>query len=400
MNVLITDGFSKEGVNFLLRRGYDVVNKKPDNLTKAIADYDALIVRSATKVIPEVIEAGAKGELKVIGRSGIGYDNIDVKAASKYGIPVMVAPHGNTNAAAELAIGLMFCLARNIPQAYSTLVSGEWRKNEYEGIELIGKTLGIIGCGRIGKRVASIAKHGLDMKVLGYDVKRFRDFTIESTDLEKLLQESDFVAIHTTGTSQIIDADALRLMKPNAYLINLSRGKSVDETALYEALKYNRIAGAALDVWQKEGKEGESWKSPLLELTNFIGLPHLGASTIEAQTETSQEMAEKIDSYLRSGQIEDGVNCDRELIAPYPAETASIIRVTHDDKPGMVKNMTDVISRYNVNLGALPYMKFQVEGETTGKALVQFFAETTDKNVLEQIKRELRKIGGVHRVTD
>ncbi|MBI5148891.1 hydroxyacid dehydrogenase [Candidatus Pacearchaeota archaeon] len=394
--ILINDGLDKSGTSYLLERGINPVNLKlsPEELENTISKYDGIIVRSATKVSSEIIKAGAEGLLKVIGRAGVGYDSVDAVKAAEYGIPVIIAPHGNTNATAELTIGLMLAVARNIPQAYENLRKSKWVKKQYEGTELRGKTLGIIGCGRIGKRVAQIAQYGFNMKILGNDIAP-ENGDIEYVSLEELLQKADFVTIHTPGEKQIIGEEQLNLMKPNAYLINTSRGTSVDEIALYNALKEKNIAGAALDVFEREGKEGEEWKNPLTELDNVVLTSHLGASSKEAQNATSLEIAKKTVNYLNSGQIEDGVNID-DLDVTNPSEFRNICRVTHDDKPGMFQKISGVFAYHKLNIRDMPSRR--LKDTTPKKALTQIYSDTEYTGQL--IKERLLQIKGVYRVTD
>ena len=203
-----------------------------------IGGFDALIVRSATKVTREVIEAGAKGKLKIIGRAGVGYDNIDVSAASENGIVVKSAPYGSTNAVAELTVGLMLSISRKTPQAHQSLKDGEWKKAKLKGNELSYKTLGILGCGRIGQKLAEIAHRGFDMEVIGFDIKPCFESGIKFMTKEEVLTKADYVSVHTPGGKEtVIGEKELGMMKPTAYLINTSRGNNIDEEALYKVLK-------------------------------------------------------------------------------------------------------------------------------------------------------------------
>ncbi|MEM2969264.1 MAG: NAD(P)-dependent oxidoreductase, partial [Candidatus Bathyarchaeia archaeon] len=222
MKVLLNDGLEQEGIQLFESLGISADTKKRDlkALIACISEFDALIVRSATQVTREVIEAGAKGKLKIIGRAGVGYDNIDVAAASEHGIVVKSAPYGNTNAVAELTILLMLDISRHVSQAHHSLKNGIWEKARFRGNELSHKTLGILGCGKIGQRVAEIARRGFDMEIIGYDVRPCYNTIIKFMSKEEVLSKADYVSIHTGGTEVIVGEKELRLMKPTAYLIN------------------------------------------------------------------------------------------------------------------------------------------------------------------------------------
>jgi len=316
MKVLLNDNLEKEGIRVFEELGIETDTRKR-NLNALIVDigqFDALIVRSATKVPREVIEAGARGKLKIVGRAGVGYDNIDVAAASENGIVVKCAPYGNTNAVAELTLCLMLNISRNIPQAHHSLKSGKWKKAEFKGTELSYKTLGILGCGKIGQRVGELARRGFDMEVIGYDICPCAGSTVKYVSKEEVLSKADYVSIHTGGKALIVGEKEFTLMKPTAYLINTSRGSNVDEQALYKALKEGKIAGAAVDVYTEEPKsEGIEFKSKLVELDNVIFSPHLGASTLEAQRETSTEIARVIAKYLFGGDFSSSVNAGESI---------------------------------------------------------------------------------------
>lgn len=354
MKVLLNDGLEEEGIRIFKERGIETDTRKrnPKELIEDIGEFDALIVRSATKVTREVIEAGARGKLKIIGRAGVGYDNIDVEAASEYGIIVKTAPYGNTNAVAELTICLMLALSRNVPQAHQLLKSGIWMKEKFKGTELSHKTLGILGCGRIGQRVAEIARRGFDMEVVGYDLKPYTGSgIIKFMSKDEVLSIADYVSIHTGGTEVIIGERELRLMKPTAYLINTSRGANVDEEALYRALKERRIAGAALDVYADEPKaEGAKFWNKLMELDNVIFTSHLGASTIEAQRETSIEIARVVAGYLLGGDFTNSVNAGETIeMEERPVYT---LFIHHRDVPGVFAKIDKILADNNINIRA------------------------------------------------
>ncbi len=295
MKVLVTDPVAEEALN-LLREKHEVVFEelRGEELAKEIGKYDALMVRSATKVTKDIIEKAEN--LKVIGRAGIGVDNIDVEAASQKGIYVVNSPTGSTRSVAELTFALMFAVARKIHIADTTMRQGIWAKKKLKGIELMNKTLGLIGSGNIAQEVAKMA-NCLGMKVLVYSPhcteEKARKMGAELRSLEEIFKEADFVSLHipkTEETYHMVDERLLSLMKPTAYLINAARGGVVDEEALYKVLKEGKIAGAAIDVYEKEPPE----KSPLFELENVVFTPHIGAATKEGQIRAGTICAEQI----------------------------------------------------------------------------------------------------------
>jgi D-3-phosphoglycerate dehydrogenase len=353
MKVLLNDGLEKEGLKLFQDAGIETDTQKRDQ-NKLIADvgqFDALIVRSATKVTKEVIEAGAKGKLKIIGRAGVGYDNIDVEAASENGIVVKSAPYGSTNAVAELTIGLMLSISRNTPQAHHSLKGGVWKKGKLKGTELSYKTLGILGCGRIGQRLAEIARRGFDMEIIGYDIKPCLESGIKFMTKQEVIAKADYISIHTGGKDQVVGEKELQLMKKTAYIVNTSRGSNIDEQALYKALKEAKIAGAALDVYADEPKsEGAEFKSKLKELDNVVLSSHLGASTIEAQRETSTEIARVISGYLLGGDFADAVNAGENIeLEEIPVYT---LFIHHRDVPGVFANIDKVLADNDINIRA------------------------------------------------
>lgn len=296
MRILVTDGIEGEVLAGLRKRHVvDVVEADPHRLLDVVADYDALIVRSRTKVTAEVIERGSR--LKVIARAGVGVDNIDLAAATKRRIPVVNAPAASTVAVAELALGHMLSLARHLPGADRSVRDGKWEKKRFEGIELSGKTLGLIGSGRIGAEVARRAM-AFGMRVVAYDPylskQTAKERGIDLADLATVLGSADFVSLHaalTPETKGMIGATQLGMMRRTAYLVNCSRGEIVQEEALAEALKAGTIAGAALDVFAKEPPAG----SPILSAPNTAFTPHLGASTGEAQARAGHVVAEQME---------------------------------------------------------------------------------------------------------
>jgi D-3-phosphoglycerate dehydrogenase / 2-oxoglutarate reductase len=354
MKVLLNDGLEKEGLAIFQQAGIETDTKKrdPAQLVAEIGQFDALVVRSATKVTREIIEAGAKGNLKIIGRAGVGFDNIDAAAASENGIVVKIAPFGSTNAVAELAIDLMLSISRNTPQAHHSLKNGVWIKKKLEGRELAYKTLGLIGCGRIGQKVANIAKRGFEMEIIGYDIKPCPESGIKFlATKEDVLAEADYISVHTGGKDVIIGAKELSLMKPTAYIINTSRGNNIDQQALYCALKDGKIGGYATDVYKEEPKaEGDAFTDKLKELDNVVLCSHLGASTVEAQKETSTEMARVLSSYLLGGDFTNAINAG-ESIEVEEKEVFTLF-IHHKDVPGVFANIDKVLADCNINIRA------------------------------------------------
>jgi len=386
LKVLLNDGLANEGIRLFEEAGIEVDTKKRDTnqLISEIGEFDALIVRSATKVTKRIIESGANGKLKVIGRAGVGYDNINVSAASKSGIVVKYAPFGNTNAVAELTLGLILSISRNIPQAHQSLKSGTWKKAKLRGTELSYKTLGILGCGKIGNRVGELARRGFDMEVLGYDICPCSESNIKMVTKEEVLSTADYVTIHTGGKRVIVGEKELALMKPSAYLINTSRGSNVDTKALYYALKEKRIAGAALDVFTEEPKtEGANFKSGLSDLNNVILSSHLGASTIEAQKETSMEIARVIIGYLSIGDFANSVNAGESL--ELEDQPVYPLFIHHRDVPGVFTNIDKLLADNEINIRA----NYSRQIGKTGYAISVYVLH---KKVSANIINKLRKI--------
>ena len=302
MKVLIPEKLADPGIE-LLRQDFEVdvrLGLTPDELLETIGDYDGLIIRSATQVSAEVIDHA--DNLKAIGRAGIGVDNIDIGAATKHGVIVANAPESNTVAAAEHTLGLMLASARRIPAADSSLRNGEWKRSAFKGVEVSGKTLGLIGLGHVGAIVARGAL-GMGMRVLAYDPyvseDRMRQVNVEPAETtDEVFEGADFVSLHVPRTPQtmgLVNEDSLAKMKPTAFLINVARGGIVDETDLYNALKEGTIAGAALDVFAEE----PTTQSPIFTLPNVVVTPHLGASTAEAQDRAGITAAEQVATALR-----------------------------------------------------------------------------------------------------
>ncbi|MBL7158390.1 MAG: phosphoglycerate dehydrogenase [Candidatus Omnitrophica bacterium] len=310
--ILVSDPLAKAGVEILEKeKGFKVdvrPNLSPEEIKRCIGEYDALIVRSQTKVTKEILSSTKK--LKYIGRAGVGLDNIDVEEASKRGIVVMNAPGGNTISTAEHAFSLILALSRKIPQANESVKKGEWERKKFMGVELYGKTLGIIGFGRIGTEVARRAL-SFNMKVVAYDPflspDKAKALGIESVNLEDLFKRSDYITVHTPHnkeTHYIIKSDSFKKMKKGVRIINCARGGIIDEEALLEAIEKGRVAGAALDVYEKEPPKG----SKVISCDKIITTPHLGASTEEAQVNVALDVAESIKDALTGRGIRNAVN--------------------------------------------------------------------------------------------
>ncbi|MEW6409078.1 MAG: phosphoglycerate dehydrogenase [Nitrospirota bacterium] len=311
MKILVSDDISPNGMEIMKKAGLEVdvkINLKPDDLIKEIRNYEGLVVRSATKVTADVINAADR--LKVIARAGSGLDNVDKVAATKRGIVVMNTPGGNTITTAEHTIALMLSLARLIPQATASMKTGKWEKKRFMGVEVYNKTLGILGLGNIGSQVAKRAQ-GLQMNVIAYDPylseEKAGELGVEIVDLVELFRRADFISIHTPLTAETkgtINAESIKMMKDGVRIINCARGGVINEKDLYDALVSGKVAGAALDVFEKEPPEG----SPLIGLNNVIFTPHLGASTTEAQENVAIAVAEQIVDYFIHGTVRNAVN--------------------------------------------------------------------------------------------
>ncbi|HDI45917.1 MAG TPA: phosphoglycerate dehydrogenase [Candidatus Omnitrophica bacterium] len=311
MKVLISDNLSPEGIEILKSAGFEVVVKtglKPQELAEEIKSYDGIIIRSGTKLTSEVIQAADK--LKVIGRAGVGLDNVDLGTATKKGIIVMNAPSGNTISTAEHTMALILALSRNITQADTSLREGKWERKKFKGVEIYGKVLGIVGLGRIGREVAKRAM-GFGMRVIAYDPylseETARKLEIELVDYPQLLASADYITFHvplTEATYHMFSEKELEMVKPGVRIINCSRGGVVDENVLYKGLTENKIAGVALDVYEQEPPE----ESPLFKMSNTVFTPHLGASTEEAQLNVAIEIAEQVRDALLGKAIRNAVN--------------------------------------------------------------------------------------------
>jgi D-3-phosphoglycerate dehydrogenase len=370
MKVLISDNLASVGADILRDAGLEVDIKTglaPEELKNIIPEYEGLVIRSATRVTAEIIDAAVN--LKVVGRAGIGLDNVDVAAASKHGIVVMNAPDGNATTAAEHAIAMMVSLARNIPQATGSMKEGKWEKKKFMGRELTGKVLGIIGIGRIGSIVAERAQ-GLKMKVIAYDPhmpeELVKKLGVELTTIDEVCKKADFISVHvpmTKDTKHLISTSQFKSMKKDAMFIDCARGGVVDEEALYEALTTGGIAGAALDVFEVEPTSKEN--CPLLGLDNFICTPHLGASTSEAQENVAVAIAKQIGEYLRTGVVSNAVNV--------PSVSSEVL-----SKVGPYLNLAEMLGSFHMQIakGGVEEVNLEYIGEfeelTTGPITVAF----------------------------
>jgi D-3-phosphoglycerate dehydrogenase len=407
MKILIAEKINEDGLKYLREEGFDVdikIGMTPDELLTVIGDYDAIIVRSATKVISEVVEKGTN--LKVVGRAGNGIDNIDVPACTKKGIMVVNTPESNIMAAAELAVAHAYALFRNIPQAYYAGKKKDFRRNNFVGAELDGKTAGIIGFGRIGGIVASKLK-GINMKVVAYDpfvtAERFEQAGVTKCEtIDELLAQSDLVTIHTPKIAGggIIGAEQLAICKKGARIVNCARGGLIDEKALYVALKSGHIAGVALDVLEKEpnfnkAPEDQDYTNPLFELDNVIYTPHLGASTNEANYNVGVAIAKIVGEGLK-GEMVPAVNMpplkgtNMQKLKPYidlaeslgkifyQAEKGPVIKIEVIYSGDLVEKDTRVIS-----LSALKGLLASAASENVNYVNVEMIAKNMGIELLE-----------------
>ncbi len=311
--VLVSDKLSPTAVQIFKDRGVEVdylpdLGKDKDKLLEVIGDYDGLAIRSATKVTEKLIAAAKK--LKVVGRAGIGVDNVDIPAASRRGIIVMNTPFGNSITTAEHAIALMFAVARQLPEADTSTRAGKWEKNRFMGVEITGKTLGVVGCGNIGSIVATRAI-GLKMHVVAFDPflseSRAQELGVEKVELDELLARADFITLHTPLTDKtrnIINAENLAKTKPGVRIVNCARGGLIVEKDLVAALKSGHVAGAGIDVYETE----PATENELFSLPNVVCTPHLGASTSEAQENVALQVAEQMSDYLVKGAVSNAIN--------------------------------------------------------------------------------------------
>jgi D-3-phosphoglycerate dehydrogenase len=343
--VLVREQIAEAGIRLLRERGFDVDVDGDSDLAETIGRYDAIVVRSATKLTADVIERGER--LKVIGRAGVGIDNVDVEAATRRGIVVANAPESTVISAAEHTIGLLVALTRNIPQAHAALKQGRWERKTYGGVELADKTLGVLGFGRIGQQVARRAA-GLGMRVIAYDPfvapERFRELGVERIeDVDGVYALADFLTLHlplTDETRGSIDAESFAKMREGVRIVNAARGELIDEDALLDALRSGSVGGAALDVFSTEPYSG-----PLLELDNVVATPHLAASTEEAQDRAGVIIAEQVAAALEGGLVTNAVNIpvigaeDLEVLGAYIPLAAKLGRLAMELAEGRVEEL-------------------------------------------------------------
>ena len=308
MNIVVADPISQRGLELLRKPGWEVSTPSRDGLAASLAAADAMIVRSATQVTEQILEAAPK--LRVVGRAGVGVDNIDLDAATRRGVLVMNTPGGNAVSVAEHTLALLMAVARRIPQHSAAIHAGRWEKSGAQGVELRGKTLGLVGLGRVGNEVARRAR-AMEMLVLAYDPyvseSAARDAGVELSGLTELLARSDFVSLHAAlspSTEKLINAEALAKFKPGAVLVNAARGELVDEVALADALHSGKLSGAGLDVFAEEPPKN----SPLLGLPNAVFTPHIAGSTREAQEEVGTLIAQQVHDFLTDGALRNAVN--------------------------------------------------------------------------------------------
>jgi D-3-phosphoglycerate dehydrogenase len=351
MRILVSDKLSDAGIE-ILQKSFPVDVKlklPPEELIRIIPEYDALLVRSETKVTKEVIAAATK--LKAIGRAGVGVDNIDVEAATQKGIIVMNAPDGNTVAATEHTIALMLALARSVPQAGQSMQEGRWDRSKFMGVEMRGKTLGVVGLGRIGSGVAKRAL-AMEMKVIGYDPyvnsAHAKAHSIELVTLEEIWANADFITLHmplSKETKYLLNSETFAKMKKDARIVNCARGPIINEADLAEAVKSGQIAGAALDVFEKEPLDPAS---PLIGIPNIILTPHLGASTEEAQINVAIDVADAVVAVLKGEPISTAVN-----MAPVAPHVLEVI------KPYLT--LAEKMGRLVLNLSSGPINNIEIE---------------------------------------
>lgn len=419
MKILISDKLANEGVEILKNvKEFTVDCKyglKPEELKSIIKNYDALIVRSATQVTAEIIEAA--GQLKVIGRAGVGLDNVDLPAATKKGIVAMNTPAGNTTSTAEHTISLILALSRNIPQACASIKAGKWERSKFEGVELYGKTLGVVGLGRIGSTVAKFAK-SFGMKVIVFDpylsMEAASKLGVQMVEFQTLIAEADYITIHipkTAETSSLIGDKEFEKMKKTVRLVNCARGGIIDEQALIRALETKKIAGCALDVYEVEPPD---FASQLFKFDNCICTPHLGASTSEAQVNVAVEIAESVrDALLGKGIINaanfPSVNAEAyKILEPYINLATRIGKFAGQLVQGRVSEVkisySGIVTQYKVapvTLSAIYGILSPIMGDTVNfinaidlakeRAInVQEIISSTEEEFVNCIKLELK----------
>ena len=410
MRVLVREPIADAGVA-LLRERFDVDVDGDSNLAETIGDYDAIVIRSATKLTAELIAKADR--MKVIGRAGVGIDNVDVAAATRRGIVVTNAPESTVVSAAEHTIGLLVALARNIPQAHAALKQGRWERSRWGGIELAGKTLGVLGFGRIGQQVARRAV-GLRMRVLAYDplvgTERFRELGVERAEsTEEVYGAADFLTLHLplmAETRRALDARAFSRMRDGVRIVNTARGELVDEDALVDALRSGKVAAAALDVFSAEPYSGA-----LLELDNVVVTPHLAASTDEAQDRAGVIIAEQVAAALEGELVTNAVNIpvvgreDLDVLGPYIPLAAKLGRLALDLVGGRADEIAFTylggLSRFDTRLLTVAALNGAFQGRVD--QLVNYvnapvIAAERGVSVREQVQRESRDFTNLVRV--
>ncbi|MEP6978621.1 MAG: phosphoglycerate dehydrogenase [Thermoleophilia bacterium] len=411
MRVLVREPIAEAGVE-LLRSKFDVDVESDGDLAETIGGYDAIVIRSATKLTADLIARADR--LKVIGRAGVGVDNVDVEAATRRGIVVANAPESTVVSAAEHTIGLLVALARNIPQAHAALKEGRWERSSHGGVELAGKTLGVLGFGRIGQQVASRAA-GLGMRVVAFDpfvsADRYRELGAERVATpDELYAEADFVTLHlplTDETRHSVGAEAFAAMRDGVRVINAARGELVDEAALVEAVKSGKVAGAALDVFSSEPYSG-----PLLELPQVVVTPHLAASTEEAQDRAGVIVAEQVAAALEGKLVPNAVNIpsigaqDLEVLGPYIPLAAKLGRLAMELAEGRAEQITvacyGALSAYDTRLLTVAALNGAFQGRTdvpVNYVNAPLIAAERGIEVKEERRRSSRDFTNLIRVT-
>ena len=371
VKVLISDKMSPLAAEVFSSRGIEVDEKtgmSPEELAACIGEYDGLAVRSATKATNDILASA--DNLKVIGRAGIGVDNIDIPGATQRGIVVMNTPFGNSITTAEHSIAMLLSLAREIPQANASTHQGKWEKSRFMGVEVAGKTLGLIGCGNIGSVVADLAQ-GLKMKVLAYDPflspERAETIGVEKVELDALFPRADFITLHTPLTDQtrnVIDAEAITKMRSGVRIVNCARGGLIDEAALKEAVESGSVAGAALDVFAEE----PATDNPLFGVDGIVVTPHLGASTTEAQEKVALQIAEQMSDFLLDGAITNALNMpsvsaeDAPRLRPYMRMVEQIGRFAGQITETGLKTVTIEYAGHAATLNTSPLTAIVLEG--------------------------------------
>ena len=378
--VLLADGIDPVGIELIQKTKAiePIVHSKleREKLLEIIPEVDGIVVRSGTRVDREVIERSSK--LKVVGRAGVGVDNVDIDAATEHGIIVMNSPDGSTTTTAEHTIAMMFALSRNIPQAYRLLKDRKWEKSRFKGVEMTGKTLGVIGLGRIGSEVARKCQ-AMGMSVMAYDPFLNPDADLSSglllVELGNLFAEADFITVHcplTDETRHLINKDAIASMKDGVRLLNCARGGIINEADLYDALKEGKVAGAALDVFEKE----PNTESPLLELDNFVATPHLGASTFEAQRKVSEDICRQVVDFLTKNTIRGALNFPQ-------LEAGQLDRYQH--YVDLVTRLATFVGQ--ISEGRMQSISIRYSGEITDMNL-DYLTSTIVRRLLAPILRE------------